>query len=569
MKFILFLFLVLISFTSISNAKTLLPSKVYYISFPVIVDTPISALSSSLVTNINWIFSWQRPSPKTPGRWSSYPSKSGFSTIELIKPNLGYIIQTKSSVTLNQSLNTTTYESFLSSLHNDQSIPIKEGVHLLGVGSANAIVSPQEYLNNDSNITVAWQYDNESRIWQYWSPSSFIKQSLTDSNFNEITSLEPGTSFFISYDITNIPDIPFVQGPQGPQGLQGLQGTIGVTGPQGLQGESGIGIINDTINSIAIGDITPAVGSFTQLTVNQRAQFNKPIRLAIENIVACDTNKTGEIRWNGSLFQGCDGTDWINFGQSNSSPVSTIGESAINPATSCKHIIDSSASKGSGYYWVKPIGILNAFKVNCDMITDGGGWTIIDDLYIYRYVTLASIIGSSEMEKSISPFFFKVNNGSIAELDLKISFTEYKMTAFGKAGSCTSDTLGFSNSAFLINEIIQPDRTDVSPNDIINGIRVASFTGGHALTSNGNDLAALAWGTDKKIHDLKSGGQFGSRFSNCGTSEGPPPSYRFDTINYDKYIQITPLTSKFRVRYTDQEIQSSYIYLTNLQFNIR
>ncbi|GMV39701.1 MAG: hypothetical protein AMXMBFR64_14170 [Myxococcales bacterium] len=85
----------------------------------------------------------------------------------------------------------------------------------------------------------------------------------------------------------------------------------------------------------------------------------------------CTSGKAGSLRWSGTLVEVCDGKSWH--------PVADLpptGASPKQPARSCKDILQSGYSTGSGTYWLDPSnGFAAPFQVTCDMTTDGGGWT--------------------------------------------------------------------------------------------------------------------------------------------------------------------------------------------------
>jgi len=86
----------------------------------------------------------------------------------------------------------------------------------------------------------------------------------------------------------------------------------------------------------------------------------------------CDASTAGLVYLDtgSKRVRGCTGTAWVDFG------VFPIGTQS-NPAPTCKAILDAGDAGGSGTYWLDPNGgsTADAFQVECEMTTSGGGWS--------------------------------------------------------------------------------------------------------------------------------------------------------------------------------------------------
>ena len=102
----------------------------------------------------------------------------------------------------------------------------------------------------------------------------------------------------------------------------------------------------------------------------------------------CSASEEGVLRYNSDIpaLELCasdnGGYEWIRAGGSNKTIIGddvsgrTFSDGSL--ARSCKAYLDSDAydGEGSGIYIIAPVG-LSSQRVQCDMVKDGGGWTLV------------------------------------------------------------------------------------------------------------------------------------------------------------------------------------------------
>ncbi len=134
-------------------------------------------------------------------------------------------------------------------------------------------------------------------------------------------------------------------GPMGAVGPIGPNGPVGAAGPQGLMGAAGApgpaGAIGAAGPAGAQGPVGPAgpAGTFAG-TFNGDVTFSGALTLA-------------------GAFNRPVGTD------------------RANPAASCAALLVARPGIASGVYWLRPPTARSSFEAYCDMVNDGGGWTLV------------------------------------------------------------------------------------------------------------------------------------------------------------------------------------------------
>jgi len=83
-------------------------------------------------------------------------------------------------------------------------------------------------------------------------------------------------------------------------------------------------------------------------------------------------------------------------------------------AASCLDILNSGGSIGSGIYWIKPATSPASFRVYCDMVTSGGGWTLlVTNPGPYTSWNMTNIYSLNSNQPSISTPYSILNKGDM------------------------------------------------------------------------------------------------------------------------------------------------------------
>ena len=232
-----------------------------------------------------------------------------------------------------------------------------------------------------------------------------------------------------------------IQGETGPQGLNGATGPVGPTGPTVWEEEGdGIRYTDGpvTTSALTIADLAEHADGFSArlagllegalyrsgpvvqvvtsnvspvATIESPADSAEVYRFGVELIGRGDDPEEGRLGGSSLTWRsdrdgvlGCCDTlvvDSLSFGNHQiilaAEDSEGLGDSlavnilaidgidlpcdgtAAKPCLDCAEILAENPGKGNGAYWIDPDGVggLPHFEVYCDMLTDGGGWTVL------------------------------------------------------------------------------------------------------------------------------------------------------------------------------------------------
>ncbi len=230
------------------------------------------------------------------------------------------------------------------------------------------------------------------------------------------------------------------------------------------------------------------------------------VRLA-NDAGTCDSSKAGTIRWTGSAFEGCIGTAWLKL------TTVSDGTSAASAGRNCFKILSDIPTSASGIYWLDPTGSGSPFQAYCDMITDGGGWTLVMRMandstlgYSSAYWASGSLLNSASLDATSNSNAVYQSYSTVSGTTIRGCKGANTLCIQGTVGSTnaktlfsgSTQTLSISRASFIAT--FPPDDTS-QPNCNQAGINVgvADGWGKFAIVGNnendcGSDDSAWGWG---------------------------------------------------------------------------
>ncbi|MFT6143166.1 MAG: hypothetical protein ACJAZO_000511 [Myxococcota bacterium] len=134
----------------------------------------------------------------------------------------------------------------------------------------------------------------------------------------------------------------------------------------------------------------------------------------------CTSDAAGTLRFTGGALQLCDGIDdeW----QTIQSRESTNGTTAQRAGRTCQSIKTEFPSSPSDTYFIDPENDGSPFQAYCDMVSDGGGWTLVSRVVLNANISHTGAVGTPAVMPNQSTFA-KLSDTTIASIRGHASYT--------------------------------------------------------------------------------------------------------------------------------------------------
>ncbi|MCH8519678.1 MAG: hypothetical protein LAT82_02890 [Nanoarchaeota archaeon] len=248
-------------------------------------------------------------------------------------------------------------------------------------GSSSRTVSAWAFVNKDLPITGS---DTYNHILHYGNSSvnqafgiSLREQGITEHSWSNPRNsvgnynLREWTHFTISYDEISNTKTYYVNGIEvGTIDDQPILDTELEFLRIGTRGGSPTGYFNGFIDDVQIYNRVLSEQEILNVMYNSNQLSGNVGHWRLNEGSGQSTLDTSGNNNHGLIL----GANWV--GSSTQNEFVTLGLNENNAGYSCKEIKTLNPSAQSGVYWINPTQS-QPFEVYCDMVTDGGGWTLI------------------------------------------------------------------------------------------------------------------------------------------------------------------------------------------------